>query len=877
MSETRPGRKLLGSDDGITTVLTSLCLSLVTAALWSAPALAQSAGEADPWAGVEEMLVTGSDSAGILDLGKGDSVIAFDNSQLEGIGAQDIADLAAFTPNLEIRSPGSGAQATFFVRGVGLQDFSANAAGSIVIYQDDVPIHLPATGLRPIFDVDSVSVLRGPEGGTRLKNATAGAIKVTSRKPTGNLSAFMKGTYGTYNLRVFEGALEVPILDDLLSTRFAFQTTDREGWTRNGCANAPPAAARPVRVRRSDDVSFCGEAVRVRRDSDLPANLPRDVNDEHNWSLRGMLRFQPVILDTETDWLLIVHGARRDQLFASGQSFGTDGVIPSVADGSTNDVSVSLQNRLGGGAGTVDLYTDPDVIALENRIRAGFPLSNFSSSPRPRLSQDGAVFPILARRLARDLDLDPFRGDYNRPGRLKKENWGASLRGEFELENGIEIMTLTAFEQYQRSQNADNDFTPLILFEQINNDDTWQATQEIHVQREFDDWLTLEAGGLLLRDVLDAEINQLIPAGTQTVGVIDAPQINLRRRYSQKTWNAGLFARAQWSPVELFKIDVGLRYNWVKKNFAYSFVEGTTDRTVLTSNDWDHLTYHARFFYDPTEDVQFYAKFTRGWRSGHFNATANQISGVNSAKPEKLNSWEVGFSTSWLDGRLDINGAGFYYRYQDLQVFVTNRDFGSVPEQIIRNAKDAENYGIELDVIARPVEGWRIEAHFGWLESEFLDFVNQRLVQEVVSLAPVVVINQQLNEDFSGNRLPNSPQFAVSLSTTYDIDMGRFGTLTPGYFASWTDDVNFDQTEGRGLPNDQRQIFLPQHTLGQKALWIHNVRLGYTTENGQFELGVWGRNITNEAYKLFAFQSQDFVSAFIGDPRTYGVDLRVSF
>lgn len=841
--------------------------------------IAYAQGEAqDPWAGVEEMLVTGGATAGLLDMGKGDSVLAFDSDKLEGIGAQDISDIAAFTPNLSINTPGGGSQATFFIRGVGLNDFSANASGAIAIYQDDVPIGLPATQLRAIFDVEGVTVLRGPEGGTRIRNATAGAIKVASRRPSGELGAYMKGTYGTYNLRVFEGALESPIIPDLLSARVAFQTTDRDGWTRNGCAGAP-AAGRPVRrSRRDDSASYCGESVRVRFDSDLPANLPEDVNDEHNWALRGILRLETEIGEVDHDWLLNVHGESRDQFAILGQHFGTSGVIPDPLTGLSTDLSRSLQNRLGGTSGTANDYRDPDVTAIEREIVDSIPLDQFASAERPPRAREGVAFPILANRLARDLDSDPFRGDYNNVGRNKRDNWGITLRGDIGLASDTQLQTITGFERYTRSNDADTDFTPLVLFEQMTEDDAWQITQELFIAHDFDGVLSLEVGGLMLREELDARIVRLRPVVSHTVGTIDPRLVGNIREYSQDTWDAGAFVRADWSPSESFRIDVGARYNWSEKKFIFGFQDGDIRSGVSTSQSWDRPTYHARLFFEPTADVQFYAKFTHGWRSGHFNATANARTAVTVAKPETVNSWETGFVTSWFDGRLDVNFAAFYYRYKNYQVFVTNRSFDSPPEQIITNAKDAQNYGIELDVVAEPFDGLMIEANLGWIESEFLDFVTTRLVQQTVSLAPPITINDEISEDFSGARLPNSPRLQFSLAVSYDIEIPRLGRFKPEYRASWTDDVNFDQTSGRGLTNLQGQIFLPKHTIGQQGFWRHNLRLEYATPGSDLiSVAVWARNITNEQYKVFSFQADDFVAAFIGDPRTYGVDLTLSW
>ncbi len=825
----------------------------------------------DPWAGVEEMTVTGDATANLLDLGRGDSVIAFDSTQLENIGAGDIADLAAFTPNLEIRSAGGGSQPTFFIRGVGLADFSANASGSIAIYQDDIPINAPAIQLGALFDVESVGVGRGPEGGSRHRNATAGVIKVYSRKPTDEFEAHLKLSVGNFEMIQVEGALNVPIVPNLLSARISFQTIDRKGWTQNGCANAPANSERSVQTFQTSGI-ICGENVRIGHLSDIPEGLADDLNDENNWAARMLVAFTPEFGEVATNWLFNAHVAKRDQFARVGQQIGFTGTIPDPSTGETSGSTDILLNRFGGRAGGV--YRDPDVAKLEEGLAARFPLSGFSQ-PRRALKRNGVIFPILANRLAKHLDADPFRGDYNNAGNSRLENWGTSLRGVIPIRDHFEVTTTTGFERYQRRVDQDTDFSPLTLFELLQTDDAWQASQEIQIRWDIAETLTLNAGGLALREELDVQLDDFVLRQADP-DEIDPRSVNRTREYRQKTWNVGLFTRMEWEIQETFTADAGVRFNWEKKNFVYSFIESNANRTTFASNTWDHLTYDLRLRWDPTVDVQFYFKFTHGWRSGHFNATANTLRGATVAKPEKIDSWEAGWNTNWFDGRLTLNGAAFYYRYKDYQVFVTNRDFGSIPEQVIRNADDAEIYGVEVEAIMEPVDGLRLAMNFGWLESQFLDFVDQRLVQQNLGFG-IPPINTQLNEEFSGNRLQNSPKYSVSLSATYDFDMGRLGTIKPGYFSTWTDDVSFDKAEGRGLVNQFGQTFLPKNAIGQQAFWLHNLRLEWANQSESISVAGWVRNATNKVYKLFAFETGDYAGILVGDPRTYGADITLTW
>ncbi len=113
--------------------------------------------------GTEVRTVVAGESDTAAAYAAGDSVTGFSAADVEALGALSIADLADFTPNLEIVTTGSTTP-TFFIRGVGLNDFSANASGAVAIFQDDVAINAPAMQLGTLFDIEGVSIFRGPVG-----------------------------------------------------------------------------------------------------------------------------------------------------------------------------------------------------------------------------------------------------------------------------------------------------------------------------------------------------------------------------------------------------------------------------------------------------------------------------------------------------------------------------------------------------------------------------------------------------------------------------------------------------------------------------------------------------------------------------------------
>src|SRR5262249_35045366 len=159
----------------------------------------------------------------------------------------------------------------------------------------------------------------------------------------------------------------------------------------------------------------------------------------------------------------------------------------------------------------------------------------------------------------------------------------------------------------------------------------------------------------------------------------------------------------------------------------------------------------------------------------------------------------------------------------------------------ILNAPEAENYGVELETVLRPLEGYvpemfeglSLTARFGWLHGEFLNF--QNVINRRNAAGQIIPVTL----DFSGNQLPNSPEYKVSGTVEWTLDLGRYGFLVPRYDFAWTDDVFFDANNGRGSADATGLPQLPEYAIAQKDFWLHNLRLAYRTPDGHVELAGW--------------------------------------
>ena len=162
------------------------------------------------------------------------SVSALTSKKLEVLGSSgmDVRSLSAKVPSLLIESSFGRTFPRFYIRGLGNTDFDLLASQPVSLIYDEVVLENSLTKGMPMFDLERVEVLRGPQGTLFGRNTTAGIIKVQSKKPTQDFDATVSASYGSFNstdLRLAVGGG----LTDTLSARVAFLQQDRDDWIDN--------------------------------------------------------------------------------------------------------------------------------------------------------------------------------------------------------------------------------------------------------------------------------------------------------------------------------------------------------------------------------------------------------------------------------------------------------------------------------------------------------------------------------------------------------------------------------------------------------------------------------------------------------------------
>lgn len=201
---------------------------------WSAPALAQ-----DPaMSGVlEEVIVTAQKrSENVQDVPISITVLSPEELDTISTGVPDIRFLSGRVANLNIESSFGRVFPRFYIRGYGNTDFDLNASQPVSLVVDEIVQENPVLKGFPIFDVERVEVLRGPQGTLFGRNTPAGIVKLDSVKPSSDTAGYFRGSYGTYNATRLEGAIGGGF-GDAWSTRLSVLYMRQSDYVDNGYTN----------------------------------------------------------------------------------------------------------------------------------------------------------------------------------------------------------------------------------------------------------------------------------------------------------------------------------------------------------------------------------------------------------------------------------------------------------------------------------------------------------------------------------------------------------------------------------------------------------------------------------------------------------------
>ena len=202
--------------------------ALALTGLFAGPAAAQEPGV------LEEIVVTAQKREEALQ-DVPISVATMSGERLNALfsGSEDVLALSGRVPGLYANSSNGRVAPRFYLRGLGNIDFDLAASQPVSIIMDDVVMENVALKSFPLFDMQQVEVIRGPQGTLFGRNTTAGIIKFNTVRPSHETSGYAKASWATFDTINLEGGVGGSLIDNTLAVRASVLKRDRDDWITN--------------------------------------------------------------------------------------------------------------------------------------------------------------------------------------------------------------------------------------------------------------------------------------------------------------------------------------------------------------------------------------------------------------------------------------------------------------------------------------------------------------------------------------------------------------------------------------------------------------------------------------------------------------------
>jgi iron complex outermembrane recepter protein len=271
-------------------------------------------------------------------------------------------------------------------------------------------------------------------------------------------------------------------------------------------------------------------------------------------------------------------------------------------------------------------------------------------------------------------------------------------------------------------------------------------------------------------------------------------------------------------------------------------IQETLDRSE------SYLTATLNLQYQVTDDVLAYATYANGYKAGGLNVDLVPSIDTLTFEEETVDSYEVGVKSEFWGGRLRLNLAAFYAKYDDYQVFQFRFDpFSGTTSLLVSNAAAVTTKGLEAEGIARLTDRFELQYGIGYTDATFDSFPGGAI--DAATGQPINV---------AGNTLPRAPEVTASVVARYLLPAGSFS-------------VNYTYRDEQFFNPDNRD------NSRQPGYGLLNANLDFDF-NSRWSLGVWGRNLTDESYR--GMRGVSFLGvpfSLYMQPRTYGADVTFRF
>ena len=768
------------------------------------------------------------------------AVTALSQATLQANRVTNINDLSGLAPGVQVRAAAGGSQlASFTIRGAVSYGVVPGSDKEVSIYLDGVYLSSPRGSIFELPDVARIEVLRGPQGTLFGRNATAGAISITTRDPTGEFSIRQDTTVGNYRQFRSRTSVDLPKFG-AFSAYGSYIHNYKRGDIRNADAGVVwdrrasglGIKTSPAYLGTKNADSFFG-AVKFEPNDHFSVVYKYDHGVDHGSPEgTGLVAYDP-------NYPLL--GSLLTALFTSQKgpvNMAPDALRPEVVN---NGFVTDLDQRSFGHNVTAKLEIN-DHLSLRNVFAyresaidsnsalAGFDgvtftqqavvpyatLAAFSSVPGLATASpavQGATIGAFAAGLA-PLVGSPFAGiGISVSSRTKA--WS----NELQLNYRSELATVTLGALYFHSRDS-NQGPP--------------GAQNTNQFRVF-------PGGV-------------VPLGGQGLAL-------------NQTTSLAAYAQVEVHVTPQLDVVGGIRVTKDKKTGSFTYDGVTFNPPTTTVIETPYRKTKPNFLvglnYKPSRDMLVYGKFSTSFVSGGPGANAILV-----YPPETAASFEGGIKADLLDRRLRTNLAVYTVTYKHVQSAqgstLLGPSVGAVGPFLgtfILDQGGLKNSGAELEVTAAPARGVTIG---GSLDYSHTTFNN---------------VNPILLAVYGGTYLPTlRPEWSGGVSGQYDSrPLFDESFVMLRIDAQWRDKTNANANPGPSNPTNN-PLYAAAYSL--PATWVVNGRLALRdVKIGRVnaEVALWAKNLTDDRSSTFP-EVLGFITASNYQPaRTFGIDVNLKF
>ncbi len=754
--------------------------------------------------GVEEVVVTArhrAEKAQTVPI----ALTSVGKASLNANGITSVNQLEQLVPTLQV-TEFNPRNLSFNIRGIGNNVAIANDGleSGVGVYVDDVFYSRPAQAAFAFPDIDNVQVLRGPQGTLFGKNTTAGAVDVHTATPSFTPQATLEATAGNYGFWQTKGSVSDGF-NDKIAASVAFVLGQRSGTETSA-------------VTGQHYGSLDDKAVRVQVYA-----LPTD-----NLTLRFIADYAHELENCCV-------------LFPSG-------VFTHLANGTA--IPYDWYQR--------EAFTD-------------YHVPNY----------------------------DPFsrKAAIAEPTYYNMETGGAQLRADYDL-SGFTLTSISAWRFWNFFPvNGAFDGIGLDVIHSSNAVDYQkQVTQEFRVTSPTGGAVDYTAGGFFLYQDIPGNLREGF--GYQAGPFLAGPQ--LPKSLSTLLFNGltvydvsdavtnsyAAYGQATWHVLPRFDLTGGLRYTYEDKSGSFdqyqfgaaslaAFPKGL--QTILQSirtglgppQYFDDHTHNGALSglitasYKLTPTIYTYATVSRGDKSSGVNVTQLPPGFSAIIKPERVDDYEIGFKSAWLNNRLIFNADAFWIEDSDYQGISVAPIGEGTYTSFTASVPKVRSRGLEFDSHAKPANWLTLNLSGAYTDAIYESYPNGQCPPEVEGSSVLICNN-------TGKALPGTSRWAASMGgeiTQPITEISRYKVI--GYLgADFSIKSSFDVSAADSIYSK---------IAGYGLL---NVRLGARTSDGAYDAFLWSHNATNTNYYLVRLAAQPFsglVEGEPGDPLTFGGTIRVHF